>query len=82
MIVFALMSAAVPWCIANVGSLVTTPAMLPLTVVTVLPQAPGLPTDFMDAFPKLKGICEKFGAIPEVKAYYAKSTGGMYKVFQ
>ena len=32
--------------------------------------APGFPASFIDAYPKLKGVCERFGAIPEVKAYY------------
>ena len=32
---------------------------------------------------KLKGVCDRFGAIPEVKAYYATKSGDkMYAVMQ
>ena len=45
--------------------------------------APGFPASFIDAYPRLKGVCERFGAIPEVKAYYAKSGyKGAYSVFR
>lgn len=45
--------------------------------------APGFSANFIDAYPRLKGVCERFGAIPEVKAYYAKSGyTGAYSVFR
>jgi glutathione S-transferase len=45
--------------------------------------APGVPANFIDAYPKLKGVCDRFGAIPEVKAYYATKSGNkMYAVMQ
>ena len=30
-------------------------------------QAPGFSVDFIDAYPKLKNVCAKFGALPAVK---------------
>ena len=44
--------------------------------------APGVPEDFIDACPKLKAVTTKFGALPAVKAYYAKSSSPMYKIYQ
>ena len=45
--------------------------------------APGVPANFIEAYPKLKGVCDRFGAIPEVKAYYATKSGNkMYAVMQ
>lgn len=44
--------------------------------------APGFPVDFIDAYPKLSGVITRFGALPAVKTYYAKSTSPKYQIFQ